>query len=163
CCLTWEAPTRTATGSLPRCSSRTRSVFLRDSPFRRWSIAPSAIESVSWLIALSAACAASSSLPPISRRPIGSTGRSGTCGRAERPRGAPPYGGRGPSAPSPALHGGGGPAVIRIAFDVVARKGVDALHRAVVSSGCRQVSEPMQLPATAGSGYGFGCKDPDGR
>jgi hypothetical protein len=61
------------------------------------------------------------------------------------------------------LHRGARPAVIRIAFDVVDRKAVDALYRAVVASGCRHVSDAAELPAAIGGGYGFGCKDPDGR
>jgi hypothetical protein len=48
------------------------------------------------------------------------------------------------------LHRGARPAVIRIVFDVVDRKGVDALHRAVVASGCRSVSEPAEIRAEAG-------------
>ena len=60
------------------------------------------------------------------------------------------------------LHRGARPAVIRIVFDVVDRNGVDGLHRAVVASGCRSVSEPAEVRAEGG-GYGFGCKDPDGR
>jgi catechol 2,3-dioxygenase-like lactoylglutathione lyase family enzyme len=60
------------------------------------------------------------------------------------------------------LHRGARPAVIRLAFDVVDRQGVDALHRAVVASGCASVVAPGEL-STAGGGYGFGCKDPDGR
>ena len=61
------------------------------------------------------------------------------------------------------LHRGQRPAIIRIVFDVVDRKAVDALHRAVVASGCRQVSDAAELPAELGGGYGFACKDPDGR
>jgi catechol 2,3-dioxygenase len=60
------------------------------------------------------------------------------------------------------LHRGPRPAITRIVFDVVDRAGVDALHRAVVASGCRNVSAPAML-AAPGGGYGFGCKDPDGR
>jgi len=45
----------------------------------------------------------------------------------------------------------------------VDRKAVDALHRAVVASGARRVSDAAELPAAIGGGYGFGCKDPDGR
>jgi catechol 2,3-dioxygenase len=45
---------------------------------------------------------------------------------------------------------------------VIDRAGVDALHRAVVASGCRSVSAPAKL-AAPGGGYGFGCMDPDGR
>src|ERR1700716_3846426 len=61
------------------------------------------------------------------------------------------------------LHRGPRPAVSRIVLDVVDRKAVDALHRAVVASGCRQVSDVAELPAAVGGGYGFGCKHPDGR
>src|SRR5437879_4604369 len=39
------------------------------------------------------------------------------------------------------LHRGQSPAVVRITFDVVDRKAVDALHRAVVASGARHVSD----------------------
>src|SRR5215468_3839152 len=60
------------------------------------------------------------------------------------------------------LYRGQRPAIIRIVFDVVDRKAVDTLHRAVVASGCRQVSDAAELPPAIGGGYGFGCKDPDG-
>jgi catechol 2,3-dioxygenase-like lactoylglutathione lyase family enzyme len=60
------------------------------------------------------------------------------------------------------LHRGARPAVIRLVFDVVDRKAVDGLYRAVVASGCRSVSEPAEVRAEGG-GYGFGCKDPDDR
>jgi catechol 2,3-dioxygenase-like lactoylglutathione lyase family enzyme len=59
------------------------------------------------------------------------------------------------------LHRGTQPAVLRIVFDVENRADVDALHKAVVAS-----SRPATAPApikSAGGGYGFGCKDPDGR
>jgi predicted enzyme related to lactoylglutathione lyase len=59
------------------------------------------------------------------------------------------------------LHRGEQPAVVRIVFDVADRKAIDALHRAVVAAGCRATAPaPLKLP---GGGYGFGCKDPDGR
>jgi catechol 2,3-dioxygenase len=51
--------------------------------------------------------------------------------------------------------------VARIVFAVVDRPGVAALHRAVVAAGC-EATAPAPL-AAAGGGYGFGCKDPDGR
>src|SRR6476619_5479649 len=51
------------------------------------------------------------------------------------------------------LHRGPRPAVIRSAFDVVDRKAIDALHRAVVASGCRQVSNAAELPPALGGGY----------
>ncbi len=76
--------------------------------------------------------------------------------------GARLYRGTGPYHHILGLHRGQQPALIRIAFDVADRQGVDALHRAVVASPCRSVSAPAQLPADGG-GYGFGCKDPDGR
>jgi catechol 2,3-dioxygenase-like lactoylglutathione lyase family enzyme/predicted enzyme related to lactoylglutathione lyase len=59
------------------------------------------------------------------------------------------------------LHHGAQPAIVRIVFDVADRDGIDALHRAVSATGCA-VSAPAQLAADGG-GYGFGCKDPDGR
>jgi catechol 2,3-dioxygenase len=59
------------------------------------------------------------------------------------------------------LHRGAQPAVLRIVFDVADRRGVDALHRAIAAAGCA-ASAPGPL-AAAGGGYGFGCKDPDGR
>jgi catechol 2,3-dioxygenase len=59
------------------------------------------------------------------------------------------------------LHRGVQPALIRIVFDVANRAGVDVLHRAVVAAG-RDATAPVLLSA-AGGGYGFGCKDPDGR
>jgi catechol 2,3-dioxygenase len=60
------------------------------------------------------------------------------------------------------LHRGPQPALVCIVFDVVDRHGVDSLHRAVAASGCGHVSAPARL-AAAGGGYGFGCKDPEGR
>jgi catechol 2,3-dioxygenase-like lactoylglutathione lyase family enzyme len=60
-----------------------------------------------------------------------------------------------------ALHRGGSPAVVRLVFDVADRAAVDALHHAVTASGCAATA-PATL-AAPGGGYGFGCKDPDGR
>ena len=60
------------------------------------------------------------------------------------------------------LHRGRLPALLRIVFDVADRPAVDAIHRAVVASGCRAVAEPTVLSADGG-GYGFGCRDPEGR
>src|SRR6202045_4219637 len=60
-----------------------------------------------------------------------------------------------------ALHRGAQPAVVRIVFDVADRQAVDALHKAVTAAGCSATAPgPVAL---AGGGYGFGCKDPDGR
>jgi catechol 2,3-dioxygenase len=59
------------------------------------------------------------------------------------------------------LHGGLTPAIVRIVFDVADRQGVDALHRAVAAAGCKPTT-PAKL-TRPGGGYGFGCKDPDGR
>ena len=59
------------------------------------------------------------------------------------------------------LHRGAQPAIVRIVFDVADRDGIDALHRAVSATGC-PVTAPAPL-AVDGGGYGFGCKDPDGR
>jgi catechol 2,3-dioxygenase len=59
------------------------------------------------------------------------------------------------------LHRGAQPAVVRIVFDVAGRPAVDALYKAVVAAGCKaSVPAALTLP---GGGYGFGCKDPDGR
>ena len=59
------------------------------------------------------------------------------------------------------LHGGTQPAVVRIAFDVADRAGVDALYENVSATGAKP-GKPAKL-TTAGGGYGFACKDPDGR
>ncbi len=59
------------------------------------------------------------------------------------------------------LHRGAQPAVVRIVFDVGSRADVDALHKAVVAAG-RPATAPAAINS-AGGGYGFGCKDPDGR
>ena len=59
------------------------------------------------------------------------------------------------------LHTGAQPAVVRIVFDVADRKAVDALHRAIAAAGGKP-SAPGKV-AIGGGGYGFGCKDPDGR
>ncbi|HUC51905.1 MAG TPA: VOC family protein [Xanthobacteraceae bacterium] len=59
------------------------------------------------------------------------------------------------------LHVGTQPAVIRIVFDVADRASVDALHRAVAAAGAKP-GAPGPV-AIGGGGYGFGCKDPDGR
>jgi catechol 2,3-dioxygenase len=59
------------------------------------------------------------------------------------------------------LHRGAQPAVKRIAFDVADRAAIDGLHRKIAAAGGRPGA-----PATwdgPGGGYGFGCKDPDGR
>jgi catechol 2,3-dioxygenase-like lactoylglutathione lyase family enzyme len=58
------------------------------------------------------------------------------------------------------LHQGPRPALIRIVFDVADRPAVDALHRAVATVGV-PAGAPAELAADGG--YGFGCKDPDGR
>jgi catechol 2,3-dioxygenase len=54
----------------------------------------------------------------------------------------------------------GSPAVVRIVFDVADRKSVDVLHQAISAAGCAATT-PAVL--ASGGGYGFGCKDPDGR
>jgi catechol 2,3-dioxygenase-like lactoylglutathione lyase family enzyme len=59
------------------------------------------------------------------------------------------------------LHRGTQPAVLRIVFDVASRADVEALHKGVVASG-RPATAPAPVKS-AGGGYGFGCKDPDGR
>jgi catechol 2,3-dioxygenase-like lactoylglutathione lyase family enzyme len=59
------------------------------------------------------------------------------------------------------LHRGPQPAVVRIAFDVADRAGVDALHRQVAAAGVRP-SAPAKF-SSPGGGYGFACRDPEGR
>jgi catechol 2,3-dioxygenase len=59
------------------------------------------------------------------------------------------------------LHRGVAPALICIVLDVAGKDGVHALHRAVSAGGCL-ASMPAELDYPGG-GYGFGCKDPDGR
>jgi catechol 2,3-dioxygenase len=60
-----------------------------------------------------------------------------------------------------ALHRGAQPAVIRIVFDVADRADVDALCEGIAAAGGKP-STPAAL-TIAGGGYGFACKDPDGR
>jgi catechol 2,3-dioxygenase-like lactoylglutathione lyase family enzyme len=59
------------------------------------------------------------------------------------------------------LHPGSQPAVVRITFDVADRAGIDALHEKISATGTKP-GQPAKL-TTAGGGYGFACKDPDGR
>ena len=59
------------------------------------------------------------------------------------------------------LHCGPQPAVIRVVFDLAERSAIDQLHRDIVASGGKPAA-PGQLSAPGG-GYGFACKDPDGR
>jgi catechol 2,3-dioxygenase len=59
------------------------------------------------------------------------------------------------------LHGGTKPAIVRIVFDLADRQDVDALHRAITAAGSKPTA-PAKL-TSPGGGYGFGCKDPDGR
>ena len=59
------------------------------------------------------------------------------------------------------LHIGVQPAVVRLVFDVADRKAIDALHKTIAAAGGKP-STPDAV-ALGGGGYGFGCKDPDGR
>ena len=59
------------------------------------------------------------------------------------------------------LHCGAQPAVIRVVFDVADRRAIDRLHHTISANGGKP-SAPAQLSAPGG-GYGFACKDPDGR
>ena len=59
------------------------------------------------------------------------------------------------------LHRALRPGLVRIVFDVADRGGVDALHHAISTAG-GPVTAPARLAADGG-GYGFGCRDPDGR
>jgi catechol 2,3-dioxygenase-like lactoylglutathione lyase family enzyme len=59
------------------------------------------------------------------------------------------------------LHRGAQPAIVSVTFDVADRSDVDELQRRIAAAGARTTA-PAVLPAPGG-GYGFGCKDPDGR
>jgi catechol 2,3-dioxygenase-like lactoylglutathione lyase family enzyme len=59
------------------------------------------------------------------------------------------------------LHQGAPPGVIRVVFDVADRSSIDALHRKLSAAGPRP-GAPAKLTAPGG-GYGFACKDPEGR
>jgi catechol 2,3-dioxygenase-like lactoylglutathione lyase family enzyme len=59
------------------------------------------------------------------------------------------------------LHAGAQPAVMRIVFDVADRQSIGLLHQTISAAGIKAAA-PAQISAT-GFGYGFGCKDPDGR
>jgi catechol 2,3-dioxygenase-like lactoylglutathione lyase family enzyme len=59
------------------------------------------------------------------------------------------------------VHLGARPAVIRIVFDLADRQAIAHLHRVMERAGLKPTA-PAELGAPGG-GYGFGCKDPDGR
>ena len=59
------------------------------------------------------------------------------------------------------LHHRPSPGVLRIVFEVADREAMMRLHRAVETSGVA-CERPGAL-ATPGGGFGFGCKDPEGR
>jgi len=59
------------------------------------------------------------------------------------------------------LHRGAQLAIVRVTFDVADRSAVDELQRRIAAAGGRPTA-PAVL-TTPGGGYGFGCKDPDGR
>jgi catechol 2,3-dioxygenase-like lactoylglutathione lyase family enzyme len=61
-----------------------------------------------------------------------------------------------------ALHPGAKPAVVRVVFDLADRRSVETLHKSVSTADCRFVAEPAQISGHGG-GYGFACKDPEGR
>jgi catechol 2,3-dioxygenase len=52
--------------------------------------------------------------------------------------------------------------LVRVTFDAADRAAVDALHRQAVGAGATAIEPPRAL-RQAGGGYGFGCKDPEGR
>jgi len=54
------------------------------------------------------------------------------------------------------------PGLIRAVFDASDRKTVDTLYATVLAAGVGPVDEPRELN-WPGGGYGFGCKDPEGR
>jgi catechol 2,3-dioxygenase len=60
-----------------------------------------------------------------------------------------------------ALHAGGQPAVARIVFDVADRAALSDLHARIEAAGAAP-GKPAPI-AAPGGGFGFGCKDPDGR
>ena len=61
------------------------------------------------------------------------------------------------------LHATGAPCLVRIVFEVADRAAVDALHaRVAAAEGVRAVEAPGAV-ALPGGGYGFGCRDPEGR
>jgi catechol 2,3-dioxygenase-like lactoylglutathione lyase family enzyme len=59
------------------------------------------------------------------------------------------------------VHLGAQPAVIRIVFDLADRQAIAHLHRTIEAAGLKP-TPPVEL-ASPGGGYGFACKDPDGR
>lgn len=59
------------------------------------------------------------------------------------------------------LHSGARPAIMRIAFDVADRLSLEVLHQTVAAAGAKP-STPAKLNSPGG-GYGFACKDPEGR
>jgi catechol 2,3-dioxygenase-like lactoylglutathione lyase family enzyme len=59
------------------------------------------------------------------------------------------------------LHPGAQPGVVRIVFDVADRTALGELHRKISAAGGKP-GAPAKLGG-AGGGYGFACKDPDGR
>jgi catechol 2,3-dioxygenase-like lactoylglutathione lyase family enzyme len=59
------------------------------------------------------------------------------------------------------VHAGAQPAVSRVVFDVAGRDALAALHRNIATAGGKP-GAPAKL-SSAGGGYGFACKDPDGR
>ncbi len=59
------------------------------------------------------------------------------------------------------LRAGAQPAVIRIVFDLPDRQAIARLHHTISAAGIK-LTAPAEL-AAPGGGYGFGCKDPDGR
>jgi catechol 2,3-dioxygenase len=61
------------------------------------------------------------------------------------------------------LHAVGAPCLVRIVFDVADRAAVMALHaRVAAAAGVQAVEAPGEL-ALPGGGWGFGCRDPEGR
>jgi catechol 2,3-dioxygenase-like lactoylglutathione lyase family enzyme len=89
--------------------------------------------------------------PPPNPPPLAGEGREGACF----------FRGTGAYHRVLGLQAGAQPAVIRIIFDVADRQAIAQLHRTISAAGINATT-PAQL-ATPGGGYGFGCKDPDGR
>jgi catechol 2,3-dioxygenase-like lactoylglutathione lyase family enzyme len=59
------------------------------------------------------------------------------------------------------VHAGARPAIKRVVFDVADRQALHSLHEAVAAAGAKP-SAPAKL-GSPGGGYGFACKDPEGR
>lgn len=69
--------------------------------------------------------------------------------------------GTGPHHHILSLHPASCPAIRCVVFEAADRAAVDAIHARVVASG--MMTEAPHARTTPGGGYGFGCRDPEGR